>query len=288
MNHKIYTLSEYLNQRASELRELGKDTTASHYEHTARKISNCLEDVKLNKLNCGIVCGYKERLLADGLDKNTVNFYLRTMRAAYNRAVALELVKDAKPFAKVNCSTLKTRKRALSEQQLKAVAEVRLENGKESFARDMFLLSYMLRGMAPVDLFKLKWSDISNGRLDYRRSKTSQPISIQICKPIEEMLRKIGDKGSETIFLKTGKWMASCVNVNLKKVGDKANIPFPLTMYVARHTWASMAQAKNVPLAVISKGLGHDNMLTTQIYLSGIENCVVDRYNRNLIAIISK
>lgn len=288
MNHKIYTLSEFLRIRADELRQLGKTGTAAHYEHTANKFTQYLEDVKLNKLNCGVICGYKEKLLSYGMCKNTVHFYLRTMRAAYNRAVALELVKDVKPFAKVSCSTLKTRKRALTEQQLKAVAWIELEDKNQSFARDLFLLSYMLRGMAPVDLMKLKWSDINNGHLDYKRSKTSQSISIQICKPIEELIQKIGNKNSENIISKRGKFTMSYANENLKRVGEKARIPFPLTMYVARHTWASMAQTKNVPLSVISKGLGHDNMLTTQIYLSGIENCVVDRYNRNLISIITR
>lgn len=288
MNHKQYTLGGFLYQRAEELEALGRTNTASHYKCTARLFSNRLEDVKLSKLNAGVVCGYSEKLIAEGLDKNTVAFYLRTMRAAYNRAVAFELVKDNKPFSMVHCATLKTQKRALTEQQLKAIAELEIENDFENFARNLFLLSYMLRGMAPVDLAKLKWSDINNGVLNYRRSKTAQHISIQICKPIEDMLKKIGNKDTERIFPHIYKDRLHRVNSHLHRIGDNAKIPFPLTMYVARHTWASMAQTKNVPLAVISKGLGHDNMLTTQIYLSGIENCVVDRYNRNLISIIAR
>lgn len=289
MNHKIYTLSEFLHIRAEELRDLGKNTTAAHYECTSKLFANRLEDIKLNKLNCGVVCGYSERLLADGLDKNTVSFYLRTMRAAYNRAVALEIVKDIKPFAKVKCATAKTRKRALTEHQLIIVAGLDLQDQKECFARDFFLLSYMLRGMAPVDLMKLKWSDINNGHLEYKRSKTSQAISIQICKPINDILNKIGSKNDKEMIFPFKKDSFLCrINYDLKKVGEKAKLSFPLTMYVARHTWASIAQTKNVPLSVISKGLGHNNIMTTQIYLSGIENCVVDRYNRNLISIIAR
>lgn len=288
MNHKQYTLAGFLYRRANELEELGRETTAGHYKQTARLFSKRLEDVRLKNVNSGVIAGYRERLLAEGLDKNTVAFYLRTMRAAYNRAIALELVKDNKPFTGVRCATMKTRKRALTEHQLKAIAELELQGEFENFARDFFLLSYMLRGMAPVDLTKLKWSDINNGRLDYRRSKTSQSISIRICKPIEDMLKKIGNKDTERIFPQDAKSLRHRVNDHLHRIGGKAKIPFPLTMYVARHTWASLAQTKNVPLAVISKGLGHDNMMTTEIYLSGIENCVVDRYNRNLISIIAR
>lgn len=288
MNHKQYTLGSFLYQRSEELEKLGRTTTSGHYKQTARLFSQKrIEDVKLKNVNNGVIVGYREKLLADGLNKNTVAFYLRTMRAAYNRAVALELVKDIKPFTGVRCATMKTRKRALTEHQLKTIAEIELKKDFENFARDFFLLSYMLRGMAPVDLMNLRWSDINNGRLDYRRSKTAQPISIQICKPIEDMLKKIGNKDTERIFPQDAKSLLHRVNGHLHSVGDKAKIPFSLTMYVARHTWASLAQTKNVPLAVISKGLGHDNMMTTQIYLSGIENCVVDRYNRNLISIIT-
>lgn len=288
MNHKQYTIGQFLNERAGELKALGRGMTARNYKYTAKLFSKRLEDVKLGKINSGVIIGYRDKLLAEGLDKNTVAFYLRTMRAAYNRAVALEFVKDSKPFPKGYCTSTKTRHRALTEHQLKAIAELELQDKFESFARDFFLLSYMLRGMAPVDLTNLRWSDITNGRFDYRRSKTAQPISIQICKPIEEMLKKIGSKDTERIFPQHAKSLLHRVNDHLHKVGDKAKIPFPLTMYVARHTWASLAQTKNVPLAVISKGLGHDNMMTTQIYLSGIENCVIDRYNRNLISIIAR
>ena len=46
----------------------------------------------------------------------------------------------------------------------------------------------------------------------------------------------------------------------------------PLTMYVARHSWASAAKAKNIPLSVISEGMGHDSEATTQIYLTSLEH----------------
>ena len=287
---KKTTIADILHKRADELRSLGRSQTAEHYDSTARKIINMDSDAPLSDIRVGVICDLSEKLLASGLDKNTVAFYLRTARAAYNYAVNHELVKDTKPFAKVNCATKKTRKRALTEPQLKAVATLDISDKHLLFARDLFLLSYMLRGMPPIDLFNLRWSDINNGVLSYKRSKTKQAIVIQVCKPIEDLLNKIGNKNSDLIFSVSCRIKSRQRQISewLHKVGDMAKIPFPLTMYVARHTWASMAQTKNVPLAVISKGLGHDNLLTTQVYLSGIENCVVDRYNRNLIAIITK
>ncbi|MFR9576860.1 MAG: hypothetical protein SNI54_06505 [Rikenellaceae bacterium] len=53
----------------------------------------------------------------------------------------------------------------------------------------------------------------------------------------------------------------------------------PLTMYVARHSWASAARAKNIPISVISEGMGHDSETTTQIYLASLDTSVVDKAN---------
>ena len=73
------------------------------------------------------------------------------------------------------------------------------------------------------------------------------------------------------------------VNANLKKVGAMAGMKMPLTMYVARHSWASAAKSNNVPVAVISEALGHESESTTQIYLASLETAVVDKFNRRII-----
>ncbi len=69
------------------------------------------------------------------------------------------------------------------------------------------------------------------------------------------------------------------INHNLKAIARKLNINIPLTMYVARHSWASAAKAKGIPLSVISEGMGHDSETTTQIYLASLDSNVVDRAN---------
>ena len=69
------------------------------------------------------------------------------------------------------------------------------------------------------------------------------------------------------------------VNTALKEVARLVNISIPLTMYCARHGWASIAKSKNIPLSVISEGMGHDSEETTRIYLSSLDTSVVDRAN---------
>ena len=60
---------------------------------------------------------------------------------------------------------------------------------------------------------------------------------------------------------------AHLVNDKLKKLGEKLGLTVPLTSYVARHGWASIARSRNIPLAIISEAMGHDSEKTTRIYL---------------------
>ena len=81
-------------------------------------------------------------------------------------------------------------------------------------------------------------------------------------------------------------YYAHNINRYLKKIGERIGLSIPLTMYVARHSWASIARSKNVPLSVISDGLGHDSELTTQIYLSTLDNAEIDKANRMIISLL--
>lgn len=69
------------------------------------------------------------------------------------------------------------------------------------------------------------------------------------------------------------------INHHLKKIAAILNLDFRLTMYVARHSWASAAKAKGIPLSVISEGMGHDSETITQIYLASLDTSVVDQAN---------
>ena len=73
------------------------------------------------------------------------------------------------------------------------------------------------------------------------------------------------------------------INRKLKEIGKIVGIKLPLTLYVARHSWASVAKNKNVPISVISEGMGHDSEMTTQIYLASLDTTVVDKANKIIL-----
>ncbi len=71
----------------------------------------------------------------------------------------------------------------------------------------------------------------------------------------------------------------SRVNIALKEVARLAGLHIPLTMHVARHCWASVARSKNIPISIISEGMGHDSEATTRIYLASLDTSAIDRAN---------
>lgn len=74
----------------------------------------------------------------------------------------------------------------------------------------------------------------------------------------------------------------------MKKIGRIAGLRIPLTTYVARHTWATTMRDMGYDLSIVSTGLGHDSLKTTQIYLSSIDTTVVMEANKKMIDKILK
>ena len=73
------------------------------------------------------------------------------------------------------------------------------------------------------------------------------------------------------------------INRKLKDIGKELELPVPLTMYVARHSWASIAKSKNIPVSVISEGMGHDSEATTLIYLTSLDTAAIDNANSMIL-----
>lgn len=285
MKRKKIKVYNYCVERAEELEKQGRKNTSNKYRGYGSTFVKYCGDMALQDLNRGVIIDWKDKMLADGLCRNTVNFYIRGLKAIYNRAVLLELIKDNKAFHLVSCATQKTVKRAITAQMLRKVANYDCEGKKPiEMARDMFLLSFYLRGMSPIDMQRLTTENIKGEYIVYKRSKTSQELSIKIEKEAQAIFNKYKlSCWNNTLVPAQTKCEWERINKSLRTIGKEIGVPFPLTMYCARHTWATLSQQIGAPIEVISKGLGHDNTQTTAIYLAGIETPVVDKHNRTLI-----
>ena len=74
------------------------------------------------------------------------------------------------------------------------------------------------------------------------------------------------------------------ISYHLRKLGTKIGIKGKLTLYIARHSWATAARDNDVSISVISEALGHHSETTTQIYLRSIKSSEVDDANAKILA----
>lgn len=292
-------LFNYMQSVILSLRNNGKIRTAETYTTTLNSFKKFRldKDISLNTLDTKLMDQYQAWLKSQGVTSNTISFYNRILRALYNRAVGEDLIHDRQPFRNVYTGVAKTVKRAVSLSTFKKIRLLDLSHyPAEEFARDMFLLSFMLRGMSFIDMAFLKKSDLSNNHITYHRRKTGQRLSIQWTKEMQAILDKYPENESTyllPVITKKGinercayKNMGYKINNSLKKISRMLHLRVPLTMYVARHSWASIAHSNGIPLRVISEGLGHDSEKTTRIYLATLDNSIIDQANRQLLSLI--
>lgn len=301
MFHKLTKESSFftfMHGVIAQLKQLGKIRTSETYTATLNSFMAFRDeqDVPLDGVSSDMMLLYEAYLKARGVRMNTISFYMRNLRAVYNRAVEKGLTAQNCPFRHVYTGVDKTVKRAISIKAIKALKEQDLSMKPSlDFARDMFMFSFYTRGMSFVDMAYLRNTDLKNGILTYRRRKTGQELSIKWEKCMAEIVAKYPENHTEfllPIIKEQGNERKQydnalhLVNYHLKRLSEMLQLQRPLTMYVARHSWASAAKAKNVPLSVISEGMGHDSEATTQIYLASLETSVVDKANKMILGLL--
>jgi integrase len=295
---KEASLFTFMHGVIAQLKQLGKIRTSETYTATLKsfKAFRDEQDVPLDGITSDLMLLYEAFLKARGVRMNTISFYMRILRAVYNRAVEKGLTPQNNPFRHVYTGVDKTVKRAIPIKAIKALKELDLSMKPSlDFARDMFMLSFYTRGMSFVDMAYLKKSDLQNGILTYRRRKTGQELTIKWEKCMAEIVAKYPDNQTDYLLpiikekeneRKQYDNALHLVNYRLKGLSKMLKLQRPLTMYVARHSWASAAKAKHVPLSVISEGMGHDSEATTQIYLASLETSVVDKANKMILGLL--
>ena len=285
----------YMQSIIKQQKAQGCSQTSETYAATMKSFMAFREgkDISWDCITPALVKSYELRLKAKGISLNTVSFYMRILRAVYNRAVNEGLAIDQCPFFQVYTSVAKTAKRGISTSDIVKIMKLDLSTSpSRAFARDIFMFSFYSRGMSLIDIAKLKTTNIKNGVLTYLRSKTSQRISVKWRDEMQVIVNRYHQQDSdrllpiiktETDLRKQYDTALHKINYNLKKIGEIIGLSIPLTMYVARHSWASAASRNNIPLHVISQCLGHDSEHTTQIYLSSIDVNQMDEANEKII-----
>lgn len=302
-NHLIekVTPSSFLDYNlklVADLRKIKKYGTADSYYAIWSILKKFIEsqgkkDLSFKEVNYKFLVKLEQAHLQKGNSLNGLAVYMRTIRAIYNKAIKDSLAeRNDYPFQEYKIKTEPTKKRAIPIEDLQKVLNLELESETNLFHyRNYFLASYFLWGISFIDLAFLKFDDINNGRIKYRRKKTGKLYDIRISQPLSEIVKyySTGKASSDFIFpiIKRSlpekqhhdvKWERKRYNKGLKKIAQLAGIEENLTSYVVRHSFATQALLNEIPIKAISEMLGHSDLSTTQVYLKSLPTNVLDEY----------
>lgn len=297
--YAIIGLVSFTRKLIDDMKRIGKKAPVKRFGTTLNSLLRYTNgnEVVWNDLNSTFILGFESFLMKRGLCRNSTSFYMRNLRAIVNRAIEQDFEVPRNPFKHVYMGVDKTLKRAVSIGIIRKIRDIDLTGYPSlDFARRVFIFAFYTRGMSFVDIAFLKKRDLHNGEITYCRRKTRQQIKVKIEPETRMLIDSFGN--SETDYLLPIITKKGCdaerqyesayyrINRNLQKVGKMLGLETKLTLYVARHAWASIALANKVAMATISKAMGHDSEKTTTIYLQSLDTSSVDNANSDIIRMI--
>lgn len=304
MYGKMDMLTNYVHKLSVELHASGRERTARAYNTAVNRFIafNNGKDLHIEYMNSHMVKAFEHYLMCHGKSPNTISFYMRNLRAIYNKAIEdIRLESKENPFRSVYTGIRATKKKALFKDDLSNLYSINLdtiiktpEYDKLLEAKQLFFFCFHARGMSFVDMAYLRKENIKKGIIYYYRKKTGKLIEVKITSEMKSIMEYFAPQVEDSpyvfpIIKNTNKSprlqyesALRVQNKRLKKLAYIANIGQVLTTHVARHSWATIAKHVNLPLWIISEGLGHSDEKTTYTYLASFERSVLDRANEQI------
>lgn len=299
LNEVEDTVLPCLAALVDELKGDGRWATARNLQRALNSFSLFLggEDISLGQMDERLIGEYEQWLRTRKVSKNSSSFYMRNLRSAYNKLVSRNLMEQTFPFRNVYTGVERTRKRAVREGIIIRLLNLDLAHSASlAFSRDLFIFSYCTRGMAFVDIAYLKKGDVSRGMLNYVRHKTGQHFTVRIEPFVEEIIKRYEPYVRNTPYLfpiitsdnpeeafRQYQTALGYHNRKLKQLGKLVGESLCLSSYTARHSWATIARNRNIPLSIISAGMGHTSEKTTLIYLDSVDGSLIDEANEEIV-----
>lgn len=285
-------------------RRTGRDNTADLYRTTRNRVCRFMhgKELDLRELTPAWVAGLAASLRAEGLRPNSVRTYLSNLRAIYHQACREGLIPwpAISPFEGQLPRRERGESRALDERTLREIAALRLEasDRRRELALDLARFSFLACGIPFADLVRLTSDNIQGDEVAYRRKKTGTLIRIGITAAMRRLIGKYAAEGSRYLFpiLPAGcnvgheeyKALLRSYNRTLREIGASLSVPVRLTSYTMRHSWATNAYRKHIPLSVISQALGHTSEQTTRHYLTALDQSELNQANERVTGEIER
>ena len=197
------SFNDYIRQQIVRLKRLGKIRTSETYTAALKSFSSFMKgsDILFGELSSDLLMEYEAYLKNRGNSPNTISFYMRILKAVYNRAVENGLTGQRNLFKSVYTGVEKTLKRAIHLNDIRRIKRLDLSLKPHlDFARDMFLFCFYTRGMSFVDMAYLTEKNIMENRLIYHRRKTGKLINLPMQERALLVLKEYKDGNKPYLF----------------------------------------------------------------------------------------
>jgi len=299
------SFSSYMKHRIKELEKEGRFSYAESYGGTLKHLTNYThrEEIRFNEITVSFLKDFERYLRHDlSLRINSTRIYLNNIRAVFYHALDAEIIKVAvSPFRKFKISQEKTRPRPVNLTDLRRMLQAQpYLTGAEQRAIDIFFLIFYLGGINLKDLLYLKKGDLYKGRIIYKRFKTGREYSVKVFPEAMEIFERypgkkyllsfIEEKMAITPSSRKGyehKDLLRNTNKFLKIAGKDCGIELPITTYVARYSFATIASKIGIPKDIIAQILGHGLNTMTDLYID-FDQEKVDEAIQTVINLLKK
>ena len=285
-----------------KLKVNGQIGTASTYETSFKSWQKFVGRDKLffKNITPDVLNNYEKKLLAEGKSPTTVSINVRCIRRLFNLAIMAGYVdKGLYPFGDPEVGLYQPPqhlniKKALSKSDIKKIFDYKplIEGSPEHFYRDIFLFSYLCNGANLADICRLRYSNIQSDTIIFIRHKTAhnrkvKPVLVSLTQPVKNIIDRWGTKPvirDKYVFniLSDGmdaakevariKQATKMCNKYIKQIAAKIGITENISTYTARHSFATVLKLAGESIEFISESLGHNNLRTTENYLSSFDD----------------
>ena len=286
-------VTDYLEARAKEYDKLNQPDTALKLRRHVVEIEEMGDkNIGFSKITADWVRRYRAHLVTEHHNgQNTIIHKLGILRRIYRQAVRDKWATGVNPFEDLHLQKDPVDKQKLTLDEIVKMQKLKLPKGSVmDIARDAFIFAFYAHGMRFQNVYTLEWGSIFGKKLRYQMNKGKKFREIVLQRPALAVLKKYQPLGARYVFpfsqkdwkdkkqFEAAKGSANAlVNGALKTVALTAGVNKPVSMHIARHSFAYLLKMKKVDPHVIQDALGHSRMETTEQYLAGLDDDTINR-----------
>ena len=280
----------YINR----LRKEGRYSTAHVYKNALYSFSKFCGTLNMSfrQVTKERLRRYGQYLYECGLKPNTISTYMRMLRSIYNRGVeAGSAPYVPRLFHDVYTGVDVRQKKALPAGELHKLLYEDPKSERLRRTQTIAALMFQFCGMSFADLAHLEKSALDQSVLRYNRIKTKTPMSVEVLDTAKGMINQLrsnqepipdcpdylfdilcgNKKRKDERAYREYQSALRRFNNRLKDLARALRLKSPVSSYTLRHSWATTAKYRGVPIEMISESLGHKSIKSTQIDLKGFE-----------------